>query len=139
MAVSEVWNAWRMGGIDESGYKPTSRWALKHLREYLKKNGIEEFEVVFQRKLGGYDEDLNEVGFVFLVKTDKEFILAKIASYYYVETDAMSVVIDLWAMETSLAKQIAKSILGLDKPIHLDKWINNNPSYNYKESDGNGG
>lgn len=109
---------WRVTGVDED-YKPTSKWALQQLEEHLKEHGVKEFEVVFQKDLK--EDDCEMIDYFYLLKTDKEFIQARVFTFIN-ELDVFCVVTTFWLMEASLAKRVAREILTKQTP--LDEWVN---------------
>ena len=114
----KVRTGWRIGTAEKTPYK--------HLKEYLIEKGINEFEIIFEKKL--YDNrDSNEADLIYLLRTSEEFILARV-NISINEFDTHVCSITIWGIDTLLAKQIARRIL--QRQVKLDKII--------KERDGRG-
>lgn len=112
-----VRTGWKMEVVRKSPYE--------HLKEYLVENGINEFEIVFKKKL--YDNrDNNEIDVIYLLRTNREFILARIITYIN-EIDVHACSMTIWSMDTLLAKQIARRVL--QQQVKLDEILKERDEY----------
>jgi len=89
----------------------TEQKPMNYLREYLKEYGIDKFETLLREKD-------SENTYIYLLRTDKQYILARVAIFIN-EFDVKCASVDVLRVSTHFAKQIARRIL--QRQVKLDE------------------